>query len=423
LDFSNKTAVEEQSGISRDVLEIPQPAKSILSALVRYRWYILARAAITAGIFTVLAFVIPANYESVAQLMPPDESASTSMAGAAEERAASMIGLPPELLGGQTNGALFSRILTSESAEDAVIARFDLRRIYGVRYLQDARRVLEKNTRISLDRKSGVLSIGVRDKDPGRAKAICQAYVDELNLLASQLSTSSARREREFLEGRLKVIKKELDDSAANLGQFSSKNKTLDLSQEGKAMVEAVAALEGQLVSAEAELDGLKKIYGEENVHVTAAEARVAELRRNLQMEAGRESSPSVDASLPYPSIRDLPLIGVTYSDLLQRTEINASVYETLTKEYEMARVQEAKDIPTVRLLDPPSYPEKPVPGRRLFVVFGIILGLAIPGIWVYFKEVHPETLRTGPAAESIRALRSDFRAVANVIHRRKTCP
>lgn len=406
--------------MDQDVLEIPHASNSIYSALLRHRWYILGRTLIFALIFTILAIVIPRKYESVAQLMPPDESSSLGTVNSSAERVAGLAGLPPDLLGGgDTQGALFSKILTSQSAEDTIIGRFDLRKSYGVRYVQDARRVLERNTKISLDRKSGVLTISVRDKDRGRAQTICQAYVDELNQLSNQLSTSSARREREFLEERLKVIKKELDASAASLGRFSSKNNTLDISQEGKAMVEAVAALEAQLVSAEAELDGLKESYGEKNVRVTAAEARVAELRRNLQMQAGRDSSPSVDTSLPYPSIRDLPLIGVTYSDLLQQTEINASIYETLTKEYEMAKVQEAKDIPTVRLLDPPSFPEEPVPGRRLFVIFGGVLGLVLSAIWVYWKEVHPEALRTGLAAQTYDALRNDITAVVSLVGRR----
>jgi uncharacterized protein involved in exopolysaccharide biosynthesis len=418
LDFIDKTAVEEQISMPQDVVEIRHAGYSIYSVLLRHRWYILGRAVIVAGIFTILAIVSPPNYESVAQLMPPDDT--SSMAGDAGERAASLIGLPPDLLGGSGKGALFSKILTSQSVEDAVIARFDLRKVYGVRYWQTARKVLEANTKVVLDRKSGVLKISVRDKDRDRAKAICQAYVDELNRLSAQLSTSSARREREFLEERLKVIKKELDESAASLGQFSSNNKTVDISQEGRAMVEAVATLQGQLVMAEAELDGLKKVYSKDNIRVAAAEARVAELRRNVQMQAGRQSNSLVDTDLPYPSIRELPLLGVTYSDLLRRTEINATVYEILTKQYESARVREAKDIPTVRLLDPPSYPERHLPWRAQFVLFGGVLGLVLSGVWVYLTEFHPEELRTGLVAQTYGALRNDLAAVVSLVRRRE---
>lgn len=403
----------------QDDVEIPRAGNSIYSVLLRHRRYIFGSAALVAGVFAILTFVFPAKYESVAQLMPPDEG-SSSMSGDVGERAASMLGLPPEMLGGQGKSAMFSKVLTSQSAEDAVIARFDLRKVYGVRYWQSARKILEENTKVVLDRKSGVLKISVRDKDRDRAKAMCQTYVDELNRLVNQLSTSSARRQREFLEERLKVIKKELDESAARLGQFSSKNKTVDISQEGRAMVEALATLQGQLVLAEAELDGLKKVYSGDNIRVTAAEARVAELRRNVQMQSGQESNPSVDTGLPYPSIRELPLLGVTYSELLQRTQIDASVYEILTKQLEMARVQEAKDIPTVRPLDPPSFPEERVHGRMFLILCGGVLGLILSSAWIYLKEVHPEVLRTGPAAQIYCALRNDLAAVINLVRRRE---
>src|ERR1039458_9591717 len=122
LDFIDKTAVEEQISMPQDVVEIRHAGYSIYSVLLRHRWYILGRAVIVAGIFTILAIVSPPNYESVAQLMPPDDT--SSMAGDAGERAASLIGLPPDLLGGSGKGALFSKILTSQSVEDAVIARF-----------------------------------------------------------------------------------------------------------------------------------------------------------------------------------------------------------------------------------------------------------------------------------------------------------
>src|SRR5260370_3663777 len=103
----------------------------------------------------------------------------------------------------------------------------------------DARARLDENTSISEDKKSGIITISVTDHSPQRAAALASAYVDQLNSLVSELSTSSAHREREFLEERLKVAKLDLDDASNQLAQFSSKNNTLDIQQECKAMLDA----------------------------------------------------------------------------------------------------------------------------------------------------------------------------------------
>src|SRR5437899_10817354 len=155
----------------------------------------------------------------------------------------------------------------------------------------DARTKLDEKTSISEERKSGIITISVTDHSPQRAAAIANAYVDELNSLVSQLSTSSAHRERMFLEERLKVAKQELDDASSQLAQFSSKNGTLDIQTEGKAMLDAAGTLAGQLIAAQSELEGLRQIYTDNNSRVRALNARVGELRKQLPKLSGTQES------------------------------------------------------------------------------------------------------------------------------------
>src|SRR4029077_127180 len=147
--------------------------------------------------------------------------------------------------------------------------------------------------------------------------AMAQAYVDELDRLVAQVSTSSARRERVFLEERLQKVKGELDSAARNFSDFASKNTAIDIPAQGKAMVEAAATLQGQLIAAQSELSGLQQIYTGNNVRVRAAEARIKELQQKLNEfgGAGTHDELEGDHSL-YPSIRKLPLLGVRYADL-----------------------------------------------------------------------------------------------------------
>ena len=379
---------------------------------------------------TLIAFLIPKSYTSTAQLMPPDQQSSSAlamiagMAGMAAKAGGGLGAVAGDLLGIKSSGALFIGVLRSETAQDRLVEKFDLRKVYGSRLIMDARRRLDENTSISEDRKSGIISISVTDHNPQRAAALANAYVDELNSLATELSTSSAHRERVFLEERLKVAKRDLDEAANQLAQFSSKNNTLDIQQEGKAMLDAAGMIAGELIAAQSQLEGLRQIYTDNNSRVRSLNARVAELRRQLEKLGGTQgnraknpqalssaksdaadpppgqtadpfssqgTNPSGDqpatqnGAMPYPTIRSLPLLGAKYSDYYRRAKIHETVFELLTEQYELAKVQEAKETPSVKVLDPATIPErKSFPPRLLIMFLGTFLAMCVSVVWVF---------------------------------------
>src|SRR5262249_54170959 len=187
------------------------------------------------------------------------------------------------LLGLKSSGDLFIGVLQSRTLQDRLIERFHLRKVYHERLEEGARKKLAENTIIYEDRKSAIITITVRDKSPFQAAAIAQAYVDELNQLLSELSTSGAHRERVFLEGRLKSVQQDLETAETDFSQFSSKNMAIDLKEQGKAMVEGAATLQGQLIAAKSELEGLRQIYADGHVRVRAVQARISELKQQLE--------------------------------------------------------------------------------------------------------------------------------------------
>jgi capsule polysaccharide export protein KpsE/RkpR len=148
-------------------------------------------------------------------------------------------------------------------------------------------------------------------------------------------------------------------------------------------MVEAAATLQGQLIAAQSEYEGLRQIYTDNNVRVRSVKAKIDELRQELEKLGGKGESTmdvsSEQSGSMYPSIRKLPLLGVTYADLYRRTKIQEAVLETLTKEYEMAKVQEVKEIPTVKVLDAANIPDKKsFPPRLLIMATGTILAFGL---------------------------------------------
>lgn len=358
-----------------------------------HRRLLLRAAACSLVASTILAFLIPARYQSITRLMPPDSQSGmglgllAAMAGRSAPGIASgaIGGVAGDLLGVKSSGSLFIGIANSETVQDALINRFQLKKVYHDSKIEDARKDLAKHTDISEDRKSGIIAIGVTDHDPKRAAAMAQTYVGELDRLVAQVSTSSARRERIFLEERLQKVKSDLDVAARRFSDFASRNTAIDIPAQGKAMVEAAAALQGEMIAAQAQLSGLQQIYTEKNVRVRAAQARVNELKRKLDEigGAGSESALQNENSL-YPSIRKLPLLGVTYADLYRQTKIQETVFELLTQQYELAKVEEAKEIPAVKVLDPAIVPtKKSFPPRTLIVILGTMFGVVVAMTWV----------------------------------------
>ncbi len=370
------------------------PIAEQVATYVRVSWQsrrTLWRAAL-AGLFAsvLIAFLIPVRYESTARIIPDAKSQSSLMdmiMGMSDKVPGA--GITGELLGFKTPDAIFINILQSRTMQDEVVDRFDLRHVYRVNYQQDARKTLAERTDVSQDTKSGVITVTVTDHDPKRAAAIARMYVTQVNIISARLNTSAARKEREFLELRLQAVKADLDDAEQQLSSYSSKNLTLDIKEQAKAMVGAAAAVKGELIAAESQLKGLEQIYTPENARVRAVRARVTELQSQLTQLGGVDDNATLGSAVTddqnmYPTIRQLPVLGLRYAELYRRAKIQETVFELLTKQYELAKIQEAKEVPTVRVLDEPIVPEKrSFPPRTLIILFGTILSVVGTSAWL----------------------------------------
>jgi capsule polysaccharide export protein KpsE/RkpR len=350
-----------------------------------------------------VAFSLPKQYESGARLMPP-EQANTSAAmlaalvgkGVAGSSGGGggggLAGLAGSLLGMKNNGALFVALLRSGTVTGHLVDRFNLQHVYHKRYRSEATKRLIHKTTVTEDSKSGVITIVVTDKNPYRARDLAQGYLDELNSLVAKVNTSSAHREREFIEQRLKTVQDELQQAQVSLSDFSSKNATIDVKEQTRAMVDAGAKLQGQLIVGESELDSLRQVYGNGNVRVRAAEARNSILQRELERESGHGSREAedadIDATHPYPALRQLPQLGVRWANLYRSVRIHETVFDLLSEEYETARIEEVKSIPSVSVIDFPGLPErKSGPHRMLIVMSSTMLSVVLTGIFLLARR------------------------------------
>ena len=324
----------------------------------------------------IIAFVIPKEYNSATSIMPPEPQNSTALMLAALTSRSSGLGalgsLANGLLGAHSSSDLFMDLLRSGTVSDHLIDQFNLQHVYRKRYRIDAAKRLAHLTKITEDKKSGVITIAVEDTDRVRARDLAQAYLNELNKLMTRTNTSAAHQERVFIEQRLNAVQESLEQAELEMSRFSSRSSAVDIREQTRAMVEAGARVQAELIVEQSSLQSLRQIYGDSNVRVREAQARIGTLQAELAKMTGSSSPPAGagddaangapadgGAGELYPPLKQLPQLAVPYADLYRRVRVQETVFELLTQQYEMARLEEARDVPTVSIIDVPGIAEK----------------------------------------------------------------
>ncbi len=376
----------------------------------------------TAVLSSIIVLILPLHYQGIAKVVPSESSGASGgmsgllgkLMGGGSSGSGMGLGLDAAgLLGAKTPGAFYVEVLRSRSLQDRMIDRFDLRHHYWKFtsfYMHDyytTRKRLQSFTELDEDKKSGVITVTVTDYNPDMAAAIANGYVEELNKAAAGLNTGDAHRERVFLETRLSEAKQDLNQASLALSQYSSKNEIMDPQAQGRAMVDAAARAQGEIVATEAELKGLQQIYSDDNTRVRTLKARLGVLQSQLKSMQGKGVVGGAgNSSTGFPSITELPVLGYTYYDLYRESKIRETVYEFLTQQYELAKVQEAKELPTVRVMDPAVKPErKSAPKRTLIVGLSVFGALILAGLFILGRSAWEQR----PPNDSLRLLGAEM--------------
>jgi uncharacterized protein involved in exopolysaccharide biosynthesis len=347
-----------------------------------------------AALALLAALLSPSRFTSTARLMPPDPPLMEQLTML--RSLSELVGFP---LDSSKTGAsstfiipanVFATILSGDSIQNGVIEKLGLRRIYGSGTQADARRQLSRRTNISVDRKTHFLTIEVIDTDPQRAQQIAAEYIVQLNSLLARVDNSESHRERIFLQQRLLEVGRDLQDAETGFSQFSSNNSLVDLHDEDSTLQQTVLYLQGRLIAEKTQLQSLRTLYADDNVRVREAQARILELTRQMRQLGGHSNASTANSAETAPLIplRELPVLGVNYIDLLRRVEVDEALFESFSRKYEMARAQEARELPRVTVLDSPEVPEKRVfPLRVLMIAAGACLAFLSCVTWIFLKS------------------------------------
>lgn len=349
-------------------------------------WRLFARRkkviiAVTSAAFVLsvaLSFILPKVYAAKASILPPQQDSSiTSVL-----QSSSLGSLAGGLLGSKSQSDLWVGILNSQTVMDAVIERFNLRKLYSTKTIEDTRKKLSKNVVIEKSQEE-IISVTVEDKDPKRAADMANAFVDELDKVNGGSVTTSGQRMRVFVEKRLKDANADLAAIEDKVRAFQEKYGAVKIDDQSKVVMEAMGEIKGQIMAKEVQLQTLLSYAAQSNPQVQVLKTELLEFRARLrELENGTASN---GIFLPTSKI---PEISVKYVRLLRDAKVQETLFELLTQQYELARMQEASDSSTVQFLDYAKPPEKKSkPKRSLIVLAGVFLGFFGSAGYVFFKD------------------------------------
>ncbi|BDV43452.1 polysaccharide chain length determinant protein [Geotalea uraniireducens] len=311
----------------------------------------------------VVSFSLPKIYSSTAMILPPQQDPGMLGLMVGQMGGSGMANLANDLLGAGNSADTYVSILNSNAVSDAIIDRFNLMKVYDDRYRFDTYKSLDKNVDISAGKKDGIISITVEDEDPQRAANMANAYVEELEKLTVQLNVTGASENKNYLEQRLVKSKGDLSKAEDAVKDFQSKYKMVSVSDQAAATIEGIAQIKAQLVSQEMQLAVLRRQFTDSSDEVISTKTSIANLKSQLDRLEGSRAGGAI------PGVGAVPELKEQYIRLMREFKIQEALVELLTKQYEMTKLSEAKDVTSIQVIQHARVPDKKTKPKRLIII------------------------------------------------------
>jgi uncharacterized protein involved in exopolysaccharide biosynthesis len=381
-------------------------ALDVLIFLARHRRVLVVAPLATALAAAAISLALPNMYAGVTKILPPQQNQSSAVLMLAQ--LGTMANLPASSLGIKNPNDLYVGMLKSRTVADSLVGRFGLKELYGRDTLQDTRRELEERTAISHGR-DGIITIRVEDRERKRAADLANGYVEELYNLTQTLAVTEAGHRRLFLEGQLKSTRQGLADAEMALKKTQETTGLIKLDEQGKAIIEAVANLRAQIAAKEVELGAMRLFATERNPGYLRVQQEIGGLRSELaRLEKSNRSGGSGDIFVPTGRV---PEAGLEYLRRLRDVKYYESVFELLAKQYEIAKIDEARDASIVQVLDRAVEPEKKSsPHRARIVIVSALLAFLAALLWALVREANERARQDPEHSRRLNALRELLR-------------
>jgi tyrosine-protein kinase Etk/Wzc len=366
--------------------------------------FILITALLTA---IVVFFVMKPDFTAQASFLPPQNAPGAGLSQVASQLGSLAMG---SLVGLKTPGDVYLGILQSRTIADTLIKQFDLQRVYHTKRLSDAEKILQNNSVFMLG-KNTLITISVEDHDPKRATDMANAYLDALREQNGKLALTESGERRLFFEQQLEREKNALADAEVDLKRTEEQTGVIAPVGQAQMVMDTMAQIRAQITSLQVQLAAVKQGATEENPQVIRLQIQISGLQQELaRLQDNSSTREPGNVQLPTAKVPELAL---EYVRKQREVKYHETLFELLAKQYESARLDEARDAPVLQIVDRATLPDKKSgPHRLLLTVLGALAGAFVGVIWVLWRNLLGAMKKDPIRAGKLEALREAAKGI-----------
>lgn len=355
--------------------------------LLRRKRLILLCTAGAVVISALVSLVVPQWFKARASILPPESGVEqqdiVSIMRYAGYRSAAIPALT-------SPSDIYAAVLGSTRVTDAVIDSLGLIKTYRKKSREETRQTVWYGLRVSVS-PQGLILVDYEDRDPARAAAVANAFVAELDRFYSQTRITTAKKVRQLIQQQLSQTEQELQAAQAALKTFKERTGAVMIPEQTSASIQTAAQIYGKIAELEVSLERIRQFATDKSPEVIDTRAQIRALERKLaemgytSVDEGAQNDAGVTL---FPRFNAAPSLEEQLTDLVMAVEIKTSVYKVLSQQYEEARIQEARDTPTIQVLDWAQRPHiRSKPKRKIIVGISAVAGFFLSSLWVIYRD------------------------------------
>ena len=385
----------------------------ILVVLLERKRFIVRFVLGAAALAIVVSLLLPVRYEAKIVLLPPAQNSSIGSSLLGQLGNMGALGSLASLAGGGLNlknpADMYVSLLTSRTVEDAMIQRFGLMQEYHEKRMSDARKAFERRSTAVAGSKDGLIRLTVEDGDPKRAAELANGYVEEFRKLSGSLAITEAARRRLFFEQQLQQSKESLTAAEDAMTKTQQSTGVLQIDSQARALIESAAILRGQVVAKQVQIEGMRAFATDDNPGVILAKQELAALQSQLDRVAGSKQDLGSDINMSKGRVTQS---GMEYLRRFRDLKYQETIFELLAKEFEVAKLDEAREGAIVQVVDVAVPPDRKSSPHRTLIVLGVtILSFFVAVFWVLVRRGLKRTFEQPENRRRLQAIQQYWKA------------
>jgi tyrosine-protein kinase Etk/Wzc len=362
----------------------------LLILILKRKRFILRFVAGATALAIVVSLLLPVRYEGKILLLPPQQNSSIGSSLLGQLGNIGALGSLASLAGGsglslKNPADMYVSLMTSRTVEDAMIQRFDLMKEYKKKRMSEARKELEDRSTVVAGTKDGLIRLTIEDGDPKRVAELANGYVEEFRKLSASLAITEAARRRLFFQRELQQSKENLTAAEDAMAKTEKSTGVLQIDSQARALITAAAVLRGQVVAKQVQIEGMRSFATDDNPNVILAKQELVALQAQLDRVAGSQQDIGSDINLSKGRVTQS---GMEYVRRFRELKYQETVYELLAKEFEVAKLDEAREGSMIQVVDSAVPPDKrSSPHRTLIVIGMMIVSFFVAVFWIVVRQ------------------------------------